>query len=332
MKRFFREGAIYALLFLIVFVFLFAEFINLDERLTISSRVLDFNTIFLSIFLEAIPFVLLGVFVSSIIQVFVSDETIKKYIPKNPIGALLPAVIAGAIFPICECAIVPIVRRLIQKGMKLHVAMVILVSAPILNPIVFLSTFYAFQTNMVIVWGRMGLAFLIAMLVGLVIYMLFRNRLNPLRSEFGAITSESSKDLPMKQKIKDIFYHASDEFFTMGKFLLIGAMFASFIQTFLPRELLVGFGMDPILGPAVMMVLAYFLSLCSEADAFVAASLNQIFSPSAILAFLVYGPMMDLKNTLLMLAYFKTKFVLTLIAVVTAIVFPTILLFQAFWY
>ncbi|MDQ0350389.1 uncharacterized membrane protein YraQ (UPF0718 family) [Alkalibacillus filiformis] len=329
MKGFLREGVIYALLFLIFFAFLFADTLALDDRLNIPNRVLDFNTIFLSIFLEAIPFVLLGVFVSSIIQVFVSDQTIQKYIPSNPLGAIFPAVIAGAIFPICECAIVPIVRRLMQKGMKLHVAMVILVSAPVLNPIVLLSTFYAFSSDLIVVYARMGLAFLIAMLVGLVIYALYRNKMNPLREQFGAITHEHQANRSFAQKIKDIFYHASDEFFTMGKFLLIGAAFASFIQTFLAREVLVQFGMDPFLGPAVMMAFAYFLSLCSEADAFVGASLSQIFSTSSIVAFLVYGPMMDLKNTLLMLAYFKARFVFTLIAVVTFIVYPVILIFQA---
>ncbi|MCD8502548.1 MAG: permease [Bacillaceae bacterium] len=90
----------------------------------LSNNIINFNTIFISIVIEAIPFILLGVFFSAIIQLYVSEDVIKKYLPRNPIAALLPAAVLGAIFPICECAIVPVVRRLVKKGMPLHVGVV----------------------------------------------------------------------------------------------------------------------------------------------------------------------------------------------------------------
>ncbi|MCA0970565.1 permease [Halobacillus litoralis] len=307
-------------------LFLFADFFSMDW-LDIPSSLLDMNTMWISIVLEAIPFVLLGVFISSVIQIFIKEETLKRFIPKNPALALVPAVTIGAIFPVCECAIVPIVRRLLQKGMPLHVGIVILVSAPVLNPIVFLSTFYAFQTDTSIAWARMGLAFFASLMIGALIYRVYGNR-NVLHASHTAHSHNHHDD--GGNKIAQVFQHASDEFFDMGKFLIIGALVASAVQTFVAREALVNIGTGALAGPAVMMGLAYILSLCSEADAFVASSFKGLFSSSSILAFLVYGPMTDLKNTILMLAYFKKRFVLGFLIVVTITVYVITLVYQTF--
>ncbi|MYL50933.1 permease [Halobacillus litoralis] len=285
------------------------------------------NTIFISIVLEAIPFVLLGVFISSVIQTFLKEETLKRFIPRNPVLALFPAVTIGAIFPVCECAIVPIVRRLIQKGMPLHVGIVILVSAPVLNPIVFLSTFYAFQTDMTIAWARMGLAFIVSILIGAVIYAYFGNSWQ-LNKNNTSVHNHNHQD---RNRLAETFQHASDEFFDMGKFLILGALFASIVQTFMARDFLIELGNGMLAGPLVMMSLAYVLSLCSEADAFVASSFKGLFSTSSILAFLVYGPMTDLKNTILMFAYFKKRFVLAFIGIVSMIVYTITILFDVFF-
>lgn len=319
----------YFLLAIFFVLFLFGDTIRFDHIWTVPSQLLDMNTIFISIVLEAIPFVLLGVFISSIIQTFLKEETLNRFIPKNPALALVPAVTIGAIFPVCECAIVPIVRRLIQKGMPLHVGIVILVSAPVLNPIVFLSTFYAFQTDMTIAWARMGLAFIVSILIGAVIYAYFGNswQLN----KKSADVHNHHHDHQDRNRLAETFQHASDEFFDMGKFLILGALFASIVQTFLARDFLIELGNGMLAGPLVMMSLAYVLSLCSEADAFVASSFKGLFSTSSILAFLVYGPMTDLKNTILMFAYFKKRFVLAFIGVVSMIVYTITILFDVFF-
>jgi len=240
---------------------------------------LNVNTIFLSIVIEAVPFILLGVFASALIQTFVSEENIKKFLPKNAFAAIIPAAILGAIFPICECAIIPVVRRLIKKGMPLHVGVVFLVGAPILNPVVVASTFYAFNGDPTILYGRFGLAFVLCIVIGLLMLLLFdnKNQLRWTKNELqGRMESEVEQSRPTN-KWKATFYHASDEFFDMGKYLIAGAFIASLFQTFLDRDVLVALGSNEVLSPAVMMAFAYVLSLCSEADAFVVL-FHKVFS------------------------------------------------------
>jgi uncharacterized membrane protein YraQ (UPF0718 family) len=130
--------------------------------------------------------------------------------------------------------------------------------------------------------------------------------------------------------LKATLYHASDEFFDMGKYLIIGALIASLFQTFLDRNVLLSMGSNEFTSPLVMMGFAFILSLCSEADAFVAASFGSTFAPGALLAFLVYGPMLDLKNTIMLFAYFRLKFVLSFILVATAVVYIGVIIYQSF--
>lgn len=302
------------LLMLFGYCFFFVD-INTND-LVIPASLLNVNSIFLSIVLEAIPFILLGVFVSALIQVFVSEELIQRLIPKNPYIALIPAVLVSALLPVCECAIIPVIRRLLKKGMPLHIGIVILVGAPILNPIVFAATFYAFQSNTSIVYSRMGLAVVACLLIGLSVYFFFKNS-NQLRDVYVHEHEEEK----VGNKLKQTLYHASDEFFDMGKYLLFGALVASLFQTFLDRQLLTNLASNDYMASGVMMGFAYVLSLCSEADAFVASSFSHTFSPTSLLAFLLYGPMMDFKNTIMLLAFFKKRFACSLILIITVSVY-----------
>jgi uncharacterized membrane protein YraQ (UPF0718 family) len=279
------------------------------------------NTVFLSILIEAVPFILLGVFVSALIQTFVSEKMVQKLIPKNPLIGVVAAAFSGLIFPICECAIIPVVRRLIKKGMPLHIGAVMLAAIPILNPVVFLSTFYAFRTNMNIVYGRMGLAFVVAILIGVLVYFIFRN------SEQLKWTKEEMLGKgfaePVQKKLnrwKQTFFHAADEFFDTGKFLIGGAFIASLFQVLMDRKDFLSIATDDIRSTGIMMGLAYLLSICSEADAFIAASFGTSFTAGSIVAFLVYGPMLDVKNTLMLFAYFKSKFVMFFMIIATILV------------
>ncbi|NMH75139.1 permease [Bacillus sp. RO2] len=316
-----------ALIGVFLYLFFFIDFKEIS--FDIPSSWLNVNTIFLSIVIEAIPFILLGVFASALIQTFVSEEKIKKYLPKSPIGAIIPAALLGVILPICECAIIPVVRRLIKKGMPLHVGVVLLVGAPILNPVVVASTYFAFNGDPTILYGRFGLAFILCIVIGFLMLLLFDNK-NQLRwSKSELVGRQEMEESALQQnKWKATFYHASDEFFDMGKYLIAGAFIASLFQTFLDRNVLMALGQNEVLSPAVMMAFAFVLSLCSEADAFVAASFGSTFTVGSLLAFMVYGPMLDLKNTFMLFAYFRTKFVLVFMAVVTIVVFAAILIFQ----
>ncbi|PGT91110.1 MULTISPECIES: permease [Bacillaceae] len=322
----FREFIALGLIGLFFYLFLFVDFQDLSFN--IPSELLTVNTMFLSILLEAIPFILLGVFVSALIQTYVSEDLIKRALPRNAILALLPAALLGAIFPICECAIVPIVRRLMKKGMPLHIGVVFLVGAPILNPVVFASTYYAFSSELHIAYARMGLAFVLSIVIGFIIYLLFKNT-NQLKWTKEDVVVEGNTNQEEKVgKLKSTLFHASDEFFEMGKFLIMGALIASLFQTFLDRTLLTELGTNEFLSPALMMGFGYILSLCSEADAFVAASFGGTFTAGSLLAFLVYGPMLDLKNTIMLFAFFKARFVAAFILVVTIVVYISIIIYQ----
>lgn len=318
-------------LVLLVLLFQFFIFINShDFTFHIPKMISNLNTIFISILLEAIPFVLIGVFVSSLIQMYVSEERIQKLIPKNPFLALIPAALLGVIFPVCECAIVPVVRRLIKKGMPLHVGMVLLVGAPILNPIVFLSTYVAFRLDVQMAYARLGLAFLIIIIIGLVIYLLFENKDQLKWTKEDLVVSNKKEPTVQSKSLKMVLYHASDEFFQMGKYLIFGAFIASLFQTYFDRSILLHLGSNNLTSPPVMMGFAYALSLCSEADAFVAASFLHTFSKGSILAFLLFGPMVDFKNTLMLFGYFKTKFVLVFMLITTIVVLSSVYIFQSF--
>jgi uncharacterized protein len=280
----------------------------------VNSSLLQMNTIFISILIEALPFVLLGVIISGIIQIFVTDEMMARVIPKNKIGAVLLASVIGALFPACECGIVPITRRLMAKGVPLYAAIPFMLTGPIINPVVLFSTFVAFGNDWKIVLYRAGVAFIVSLLVGLILSFQFKTPQT--KREVHLRTSPKK----MSAKLSEATRHTIDEFFSVGKFLIIGGLIAAGMQTFVKTSTLFSLGQGDVSSNAVMMGLAYVLSLCSSADAFIASSFRSTFTDSAIVSFLVFGPMFDIKNTLMMLSQFKTKFVFTLLAYVFILV------------
>ncbi|USG63807.1 permease [Brevibacillus ruminantium] len=286
---------------------------------------LDVKTLFLSIMLEAIPFVMLGVFFSAFIQTFISEEQVRRWTPKNPLLAIPFAGLLGILFPICECAVIPVVRRLMQKGMPAHVGIVFLLAGPIVNPVVFTSTMVAFQRQPDLAYYRLGLAFVIAMIVGVLMLVLVKK--NPLRLGMEREMRHEREHLEASRgKLGATLNHAVDEFFDMGKYLLFGAMISSVLQVLISRETLLSIGQTPLTSHLVMMGMAYVFSLCSEADAFIAASFSNTFHASALLAFLVYGPMLDMKSTMMLFGSFRFTFVMKILVIVTALVLTVTML------
>ncbi|WP_375295586.1 MULTISPECIES: permease [Paenibacillus] len=151
----------------------------LDLSFLSSPAMQSFKTLFLSIILEAFPFVLLGVLVSAVLQMFVSEQTIRRLVPRNPLLGILFACVVGIIFPLCECGMIPVIRRLLRKGMPVYVAVVFILVGPIINPVVYASTYMAFRSRPEVAYSRMGLAFIVALAIGLIIYKFVRS--NPLR-------------------------------------------------------------------------------------------------------------------------------------------------------
>lgn len=304
-----------------VFYFLYTQLAGKELSFHISDSFLQLNTIFLSILIEAIPFVLIGVLIAGFIQIFVTEDHIRRLIPKNRFLAVMMSCIVGALFPACECGIVPIVRRLIEKGVPLHAGIGFLLTGPLINPIVIFSTYMAFGNDMEMAGLRMGIGFAAALLISFIISFLFKsNQLKHTISDFSPATPKRIRKEPLIIRIVEMLHHSIDEFFDMGKYLIVGAFIAAAVQTYVSAKSLFLFG-DSVLGfSVVMMGLAYFLSLCSEADAFIGASFRNLVPTSAILSFLVYGPMIDLKNTIMLLSVFKARFVFILFMLITFIV------------
>lgn len=281
-----------------------------------------FKSAFIGILLEALPFVLAGAFLSSLLRVFIPDEMISRWIPRRPVPAIIFACLLGIIFPVCECGMIPLVRRLIHKGMPVFVATVFILSGPILNPVVYGATLTAFRSHPILAYSRMGLAFAVACIIGLIIYTTVKK--SPIRlsvqREAGE-AGEAHRPNTRGGKLVSVFVHTSDEFFEMGKYLIIGCLLTSAIQTFMVHDSLVAIGEKPLGSYLFMMGLAFVLSLCSTSDAFVASTFLHTFPAGSLLAFMVLGPMLDFKNSLMLLALFKTKFAIYLFFLIFATVF-----------
>ncbi|MEV5112431.1 permease [Peribacillus frigoritolerans] len=317
-------------LLLLILLFLLLAFFFLGDVFV--PKAIDFSdypmlhsvlVVFLGLFLESIPFLFLGAIASSFIQLFISEEIIQRMIPKRPLTAIFAAIAAALIIPVCECAIIPVVRRLIQKGVPVHAGVVLLVTAPILNVIVFGSTYYAFQNNPSILYGRIILCVLTAIIAGLFIHIFSTKDVvkeDKLELVQGHVHDSQSS------KWTSFIDHTSQEFFMVGRYFIIGALFASVFQVFMDRSVMADIGQAPIKGTALMMGIAFVLSLCSSADAFVAASFSHSFLPGSILGFLVFGPMLDLKNVLIMMSCFKRSFVVTYVLLIFAVVFSLCLI------
>jgi uncharacterized protein len=276
----------------------------------------NFFLVFGSLLVEAVPFILLGAVVSAAIEVFVPARVFER-LTALPGPLQLPAAgLAGLAFPVCECGSVPVARRLVSKGLTPAAAVTFMLAAPVLNPVVIASTVVAYrgrETLWPMVLGRAGLGLLAAMAVGWVVARgnkpLIRPRANEELHDHGS---------PTGSKARAFFTHLAGDFVFMGRFLVIGAMIAGLLQTFVPQSIISSVADTPVLSLLAMMGLAFVLSLCSESDAFVAASFVQ-FGVGAQLAFLVFGPMVDTKLGILYSATFNRGFFRIVVVTVSAV-------------
>ena len=290
--------------------------------------------IFVSIVLEALPFMLLGTLIGGFIEVFIPREIITRWLPEGRWWTVFIGAGIGVIFPVCECAVVPVVRRLMQKGVPLGSAIAFLLGGPIVNPVVAASTAVAYFADWSVVLRRMIFGYLIAVAVGFLIDLIF-TKAKAVRSEVfsdnnqqdGAALADQVKPAAFGEKLGLAVSHAAEDFFDIGRFLIIGAFIAAALQTLIPRHLLTSMLVTPILSILIMMIMAVVLNLCSEADAFVAASFRSSLVPiSAQLAFMILGPMLDIKLIIMYLKVFRVRAiagltVLTFLAVFLSTVF-----------
>lgn len=278
-----------------------------------------FTTIFLGIFIEAAPFLLLGTLASGLVEVFFRREAVQRLMPRNPFLGALAGGLLGFLFPVCECGVVPLTRRLFHKGMAPATGIAFLLASPVLNPIVILSTYAAYGWGPVL-WLRIGLSLAIAVGTGL-IFAVEAQPTRLLRPMSLAPIRGASLDVPMLPtpalgigaKLRGALAIAGDEFFEMGRYLIIGSLLAALLQTLVPQAALLALGSGPLLSVLVMMLLAVLLSICSTVDAFVSLAFVGTFTTGSILSFLVFGPMVDIKSALLYLQVFRRRTVFYMI-------------------
>lgn len=304
-----------------------------------------------AIFLEAMPFLLLGALVSGFFESFVPAERIQRHAPKGQITGILFGLALGTLLPTCECGVVPIVRRMLKKGVPAQTAFSYMLAAPVVNPVVLLSTALAFRTEPSMVALRAGIVCLIAAIVAAALADLPPEQilrkgpapacgcgheheiedqeaeacacrapdaqpLLPLMSEVQAELAPASAialapTRPFSAKLGAALSHATDDFLFAGQYLLLGAFASAAFKTFLPYSLLVDLESNLFLSVGVMQALAVLLSVCSEADAFVAASFVS-FPAAAKLAFITLGPMLDLKLLFMYTGAFRRAIVFLL--------------------
>jgi uncharacterized membrane protein YraQ (UPF0718 family) len=267
----------------------------------INARALEaWSTIFVAICVQALPFLVFGVTLSAAITAFVPASFWDNALPRRPALAVPTAACAGAVLPGCECASVPVAGGLMARGVRPSAALAFLLAAPAINPVVLVATAIAFPTNPDMVVGRFVASLVVAMVVGWV-WMLFGKgewlRI-PTRARGGA----GGKWEDFRQAMRHDLMHA-------GGFLVVGGAAAATINVIVPADWVSGIAGITWLSVLTLAVLAVLMSICSEADAFVAASLNQ-FSPTAALTFMVVGPMVDLKLIALQVATFGSRFAL----------------------
>jgi uncharacterized membrane protein YraQ (UPF0718 family) len=260
----------------------------------------SWTTVFVAIVVQALPFLVLGVLLSAVIAVFVPTSFLVRALPRHPACSVPVAGVAGMVLPGCECASVPVAGALVRRGVTPAAALTFLLSAPAINPIVLTATAVAFPDNPRMVLARFVASLLVACAMGWLWQRL--GRTDWLRPPTRPSSAGLGRGAMFWASVRHDVMHA-------GGFLVVGAMAAATLKTVIPASWLYTVAGIPVVSIITLAILAVLMSICSEADAFIAASLSQ-FSPTAQLAFLVVGPMIDLKLFAMQVGTFGRGFAL----------------------
>ncbi|MCS7225425.1 MAG: permease [Gloeomargarita sp. SKYB31] len=314
-------------------------------------------TLFFSLLVEALPFLLLGVLFSSLLLLWVDPERLLQVLPRHPLAGAVAGAVLGCLLPVCECGNVPVARRLLTQGMPASVAVGFLLGAPTINPIVIWSTWVAFRDQPLMVWGRVLLTLAVAVVVGWVFSVQrdLRPFLQPAVAQAMAVPAlqqpqrepalvgvqtgtfwavaggktvplsasgwQASRLLSRRGRWQLVWVNALTELRELGGVLILGTAVAAAIQVLTPREVILGLGQGPVTSVVAMLVLGTVVSICSTVDAFFALSFAGSFTTGALLAFLVFGPMVDLKGVSLLLTVFRPRAVLYLFLLAASLTF-----------
>ncbi|BAI90940.1 permease [Arthrospira platensis] len=337
-------------------------------------------TLFLSLLVEAMPFLLLGVMLSSLLLWLVDERKLLYYVPTNPFLGAIFGSLFGFMFPVCECGNVPVARRLLSQGVPASAAIGFLFAAPTINPIVIWSTWVAFRGQPEVVVLRILFSLIIAITLGLVFsaqkdlrpflqkalarlipqpdftekavdempkssllrsgtYIMGQSA-SPVRLQSMPMwkaegqgvqavatmpqTSFSFSSIfirPTRDRVGLMIESGVQEFRELGGMLVVGSAIAAIIQTVIPREIILSLGYGPISSIMAMLLLAGVVSICSTVDAFFALSFAATFTTGSLLAFLVFGPMIDIKTVGLMMSIFQTRAIIYLMILAAQLTF-----------
>lgn len=270
-------------------------------------RAQDGLTLTLSVLIEALPWVILGVVLSIVVQVWLPADAVQRWLPQNAWVRRAVLSLLGMFIPVCECGNVPFARGLMMRGLSPADALTFLIAAPIVNPIVILTTHAAFGWDGGILVARLVGGYLIANLIG----WIHSRHPDPqaLLTERFVETCEQvvhEPGSPVRRSLVQFLV----ELRAVMPALVIGSALAGAVQVLIPREVLLAIGSNPVLSILAMVVLAMTVAICSNVDAFFALSFASTFSSGAIIAFLLVGPLVDIK----MLALLRTTFTARVLA------------------
>ena len=263
----------------------------------------DFLTFLISIVVEALPFVVLGIMISVVVQVWLPEGWLLRRLPKRRWARQVTISLLGVFVPVCECGNVPLARGLLAQGLSVSESLVFLLSAPVLNPVTIITTQQAFANDLAVLAGRMAGGFVIANVVG---WVFMRRRRDELLQPDFIKTCQISRHIHERRWVRslELFrYEASH----MLPALLFGAAAAALVQVAVPREILLILGSNPAWSIVAMLVLAFVISICSNVDAFFALAFRDTFTAGSLVSFLVFGPMIDIKLLSLMRTTYQPK-------------------------
>ena len=306
------------------------------------NQLLSAFTLFLSLLVEAIPFLMMGVLLSGVLLIFVDERKLVSILPKTPFLGALAGSLMGFMFPVCECGNVPVARRLISQGAPISVAVSFLLAAPTINPVVIWATWTAFRDQPEIAVLRVVLSLVNAVIVAMVFssqkdlrailqpsiaiaipvpkvkagavpigtFFLDEDRSQSLDLVNYVSASDQIFNKPLAARLNLLLDNTLAEMRELGAILVIGSAIAAVIQVWVPRDIILSLGQGPVSSIIAMMVLAAIVSICSTVDAFFALSFASTFTGGSLLAFLVFGPTIDLKAIGLILTIFQKRAVI----------------------
>lgn len=284
---------------------------------SLPNRLQDLLTLSVSVIVESLPFVILGILLSILVQVWLPGDLLTRWLPHNPVARRLVISCFGILLPVCECGNVPLARGLIVKGFSVSESMTFLLAAPIINPITIVTTYQAFGLDNGILFGRIVGGLAIANIVGW-LFSLHPQQESLLTPRFAAECARPDPHDHVHSRWAssvDVFVRESS---VITPALFIGALIAGGIQVVVPRAVLVGLGSNPLWSILAMMALAFIIAVCSNVDAFFILPFASSFMPGSIVTFLVFGPIIDVKMLAMLRTTFTTR-VLVQLSVIVAL-------------